>query len=711
MTALFLRLLRTSLIIGGLTVLLVLLSPLWDRRYSAVWKKRLWCVLAGLSLLGAFLQLPDGASKLELAIPAQQVILERGASGKAPQIQVVDPEKLPAWNAIQPLLGIDASNYAPQPVPAVSLSAIAAVVWLAGTALFLLRLAVGEQLFARKIRRWSKPARSETLLRTYRAVCREAGTVRGPELKICAGIASPMLIGLFHPSLLLPAEGYTETEAVLILSHELTHWRKRDLWWKLLFLMANAVHWFNPAVWLLRWAANQDLERACDERVMQTADMARRQAYSQVLLSTIRKGRQSAVSTYFYGGAGAMRERLRSILDGQKRRGAAPAVACAILAACLVPLISCTQAFGSASGVPDGYTLAATVSLTDVQAQQPETVALQETTAADIVQVLAEAAADDGTRILFYRSQDGGIYGGYIRPGSGSLTRFTEENTVYQTGYAVALYRDVFGRSGFRIGHRVGAADYQMDYYYFDDAGHPQMLAACCNQVLEQDLNGDGGKELLWSYHGSEAFYDFEKDGTVWCADVNGLIADALPDWTALSAAVGEFDGGFLPITYQAGKEAGAVRKTAAARFTNSGIEVYTVDPAAASQPSDFVLSYRGDPYSLDSDVTALDSAVWETDNQGGRLSYLATTDGEVTTARGIHVGSTKAEVLKAYGITGAETAGVVWYDLGSGKPLSDRLTIVFDAAGKKEVPDTAKVTEIALERRSITWAENTNES
>lgn len=165
-----------------------------------------------------------------------------------------------------------------------------------------------------------------------------------------------MLAGLFRPALLLPSEDYGREEAGCLLRHELTHWRSRDLLWKLLLLLANAVHWFNPAVWLLRREANQEIERACDKRVVQSADMKDRIAYGNALLSSVQKGRRLELSTYFYGGKRAMKERFRNILSGERRRGTGSAAAAALLAVLALALVSCSQrraAPSAASGPAD----------------------------------------------------------------------------------------------------------------------------------------------------------------------------------------------------------------------------------------------------------------------------------------------------------------------------------------------------------------------
>ena len=74
-----------------------------------------------------------------------------------------------------------------------------------------------------------------------------------------------MIIGLFRPTLLLPHEGYQKIDLEVIIRHELVHFKRNDLWFKLLLVCANAVHWFNPVIYLMVREANRDIEISCDE--------------------------------------------------------------------------------------------------------------------------------------------------------------------------------------------------------------------------------------------------------------------------------------------------------------------------------------------------------------------------------------------------------------------------------------------------------------
>lgn len=99
----------------------------------------------------------------------------------------------------------------------------------------------------------------------------------------------------------MPDGEYSAEELHFILKHELVHLKRGDVCLKLLLTTANAIHWFNPLIWLMRKEATVDMELSCDERVTQGADYAQRKAYTETLLSTLHKQctKRTVLSTQF----------------------------------------------------------------------------------------------------------------------------------------------------------------------------------------------------------------------------------------------------------------------------------------------------------------------------------------------------------------------------------------------------------------------------
>ena len=125
---------------------------------------------------------------------------------------------------------------------------------------------------------------------TVRSRLRPEGDYKGVPVFRCGAIESPMLTGFFKPEILLPEIELTPEELNVVFAHEYTHFRRRDLWYKLLLLTANAAHWFNPLVYLMVRQANRDLEYSCDDAVTRGKDMEFRRLYSMTVLKTMKRG-------------------------------------------------------------------------------------------------------------------------------------------------------------------------------------------------------------------------------------------------------------------------------------------------------------------------------------------------------------------------------------------------------------------------------------
>lgn len=110
------------------------------------------------------------------------------------------------------------------------------------------------------------------------------------------------------------------------------------------------------------------------------------------------------------------------------------------------------------------------------------------------------------------------------------LLRFAAEYSGYEGGYGVRPFSNVLGQSGFCIEAPRGAAYTAFDYYVFDGTGVPRLLMDCSNDVLEQDVDGDGVTELVWNYHaGQFVTCAFLRNGTVYQVELMSLLAERLP--------------------------------------------------------------------------------------------------------------------------------------------------------------------------------------
>lgn len=138
-----------------------------------------------------------------------------------------------------------------------------ALVWLLGTGLMLLRLAVRLQAERRDIR---------AALAHGSAGLRGSFPLNGIPVRLVAAHQPPAVEGVLRPRIVLPLGierllSPPELNAVLI--HELTHARRRDNLMRLVFELGLCGLWFHPLVWLTGTRLALYRELSCDESVIE----------------------------------------------------------------------------------------------------------------------------------------------------------------------------------------------------------------------------------------------------------------------------------------------------------------------------------------------------------------------------------------------------------------------------------------------------------
>jgi len=132
--------------------------------------------------------------------------------------------------------------------------------------------------------------------------------------------ATPMLVGVFHPAIILPDREYTNEQLRAVLLHELTHLRRKDVLVKWLTVLVSALHWFNPIVWLVRREIDCACELSCDEAVIRNLDTDGKQNYGETLLyvAADSKTPHAVLSTTMCEEKKALKERLGAIMKSKK---------------------------------------------------------------------------------------------------------------------------------------------------------------------------------------------------------------------------------------------------------------------------------------------------------------------------------------------------------------------------------------------------------
>lgn len=324
METFLLNLLKTSLL-GSLAILAMLvLKPLWRERYRA--KTRCWLWLA----LAAFLLLPVDFSVKNApvqAAPPKDYTLFVGTDKTAIQStdnlfgDMAEKSGQSPAQVRDTIIQRPVTNPAQKTTRYIPVTTILFYGYLAGAAAFLLYQGLSYAHFRRTVRRWKRDVSRADYAAMLSDTARDLG-VSAPEMIVCEAISTPAVTGLLRPRLLLPHERYDVQELRYILRHELCHLKRRDMLLKLVLLAANAMHWFNPVVYLMLRQADEDIELACDSAATDGLELPERAAYSRTLLAAVQSSVRALPATTCFGGTvERLKRRITNVLGAQKKRG------------------------------------------------------------------------------------------------------------------------------------------------------------------------------------------------------------------------------------------------------------------------------------------------------------------------------------------------------------------------------------------------------
>lgn len=324
METFLLNLLKTSLL-GSLAILAMLvLKPLWRERYRA--KTRCWLWLA----LAAFLLLPVDFSVKNApvqAAPPKDYTLFVGTDKTAIQStdnlfgDMAEKSGQSPAQVRDTIIQRPVTNPEQKTTRYIPVTTILFYGYLAGAAAFLLYQGVSYAHFRRTVRRWKRDVSRVDYASLLSDTARDLG-VSAPEMIVCEAISTPAVTGLLRPRLLLPHERYDVQELRYILRHELCHLKRRDMIFKLVLLAANAMHWFNPVVYLMLRQADEDIELACDSAATDGLELPERAAYSRTLLAAVQSSVRALPATTCFGGTvERLKRRITNVLGAQKKRG------------------------------------------------------------------------------------------------------------------------------------------------------------------------------------------------------------------------------------------------------------------------------------------------------------------------------------------------------------------------------------------------------
>ena len=272
----FKAILISSLLGTAATLILTILKPITRKVFSSSWHYYMWLLVLVTMIL-----------PLRITIPVQMQTVST-----IDTVDVLYEEEI-IYNPIQQVeqeiqLNTEQENNTDSGIEKLSLYTqknlyIISIIWLLGmVVLFALKL-FGYTFFLIKLRRCSDKISCPELLKytNKRIITRTSDK-----------ISSPLMIGLFKPTLLLPKTTMTEEQFDNILAHEMVHFKRKDIWYKWFISIVKCIHWYNPTVYYISKQADIECEISCDLAVVKGMSEEQETNYINTILTLLAAGNQ-----------------------------------------------------------------------------------------------------------------------------------------------------------------------------------------------------------------------------------------------------------------------------------------------------------------------------------------------------------------------------------------------------------------------------------
>ena len=129
------------------------------------------------------------------------------------------------------------------------------------------------------------------------------------------GEKQALTFGSVRPVILCSGD-MSKEEKELVISHEIVHIKRGDVFWKTLMKAAWLAHWFNPFSFYLKREFEFMCEKSCDDKVLQGKGRSEREQYAVMLIELAQeKSAQNSWSVAVSGQKRQLRERVENVMN------------------------------------------------------------------------------------------------------------------------------------------------------------------------------------------------------------------------------------------------------------------------------------------------------------------------------------------------------------------------------------------------------------
>lgn len=323
--------LAVSIGVGIAALLFFIIHKKLRSRYSARSLSVIWITMACCLLLpfGSLLSVNGAPNKVPIEITVPLTETSAPLNNSAALIAEDNhADGIPVQPKTETVPVTPAKAIAPAPA-VINWPSLLGFVWTLGIAVFSLYHGLCYILLRRSIRRYSVEC-PESIQQAAESVQQELPIRRPIRIRQYGPCKSPFLIGVLRPMIIIPENLAESLPLELVIKHELIHYKNHDIPLKLLALVANILHFYNPMAYVIRREIALSRELVCDQQTLQGQDNDSVHAYGNAILSSLLAKRQTAYTTQFGSSKTQMKERLSHMLSFKnKKKGIA--LVCAAL--------------------------------------------------------------------------------------------------------------------------------------------------------------------------------------------------------------------------------------------------------------------------------------------------------------------------------------------------------------------------------------------
>ena len=256
----------------GITALLLLLKPITAKKLPARWQYCVWITLLISMVFPAYKLIPKKEAQKLSIVPQNQTV----------QTTVQPHEETHPDTVVTYDTPIEYREVNISPKISIRLFDLIAYIWGAGVLIFLLVVIIS---YFRFLCRKSKNSVKISDSKFFSEVKKELKIKKHIRLKASSDIDSPILVGVLFPTVYIPCREIPDDNMRMVLLHELTHYKRKDLLIKWFAVLVNAVHWFNPLCYLACANLSEACEVSCDMSVTKNMSEDEQKLYMQTILN------------------------------------------------------------------------------------------------------------------------------------------------------------------------------------------------------------------------------------------------------------------------------------------------------------------------------------------------------------------------------------------------------------------------------------------